>query len=263
MRITREFRFFLRSSGLGNACANPWSGWGGGLEVAPWLALRLTITGPVDPVTGYLCDIRELDRAMREAIDAFLAAGGNGLPRYDGLLAGIRGQLPGRLPDGVEPVQIALVVSPCLSLAIDQKEPAMVQWTQQFEFSAAHRLHCAELSDDENRQLFGKCNNPAGHGHNYVVEVTGKFSGGKRGAEPFSPPEFEREVRRLVIDRLDHKHLNMDIAEFKGRNPSVENIATTIWSWLDRKLPGLELVKVRVYETPKTWAEVGEEGRER
>ncbi len=265
MRITREFRFFLRPGGVGESCANPWSGWSCGLEVAPWLALRLTVSGPVDPVTGYLCDIRELDRAMREALNSWAENRPSlaGL-RFDELLSGLHPLIPARLPAGVRLVQLELVVSPCLRLAVDEKEPAMVQWTQQFEFSAAHRLHCDELSDDENRRLFGKCNNPAGHGHNYVVEVTGKFPGGNAAGEPFSPPEFEREVRRLVIDRLDHKHLNLNVAEFNGRNPSVENIASTIWSWLDGKLPGLELANVRVYETPKTWAEVGkEEVRER
>lgn len=256
MRITREFRFFLRPEGLGTSCANPWSGWGVGLEVAPWFALRLTVTGPVDPVTGYLCDIRELDRAIRHAVDAFLAGRKqqNSL-RLDELLSGVRGRLPGQLPVGIVPCRLELMVSPCLSLAIDEREPEMVEWTQQFEFSAAHRLHCSELSDEENRRLFGKCNNPAGHGHNYVVEVTGRFPG--NGSEPFSSQAFEADIRRLVIDRLDHKHLNLDVAEFGKRNPSVENIAGLIWSWLQGNLYGLHLARLRVYETPKTWAEVG------
>ena len=67
--------------------------------------------------------------------------------------------------------------------------------------------------------------------------------------------DFELAVKRLVIDRLDHKHLNRDVAEFADLNPSVENIAVKIWDWLDGNIPNTQLKRVRVYETPKTWAE--------
>lgn len=131
----------------------------------------------------------------------------------------------------------------------------MIRWTQQFEFSAAHRLHSTRLDAEENHQLFGKCNNPAGHGHNYVVEVTIESGGNGRPAAPFSPAAFEQQVRETVIDRLDHKHLNHDVAEFAALNPSVENIAAVIFGWLSGAGGGFSLQNVRVYETPKTWAD--------
>ena len=131
----------------------------------------------------------------------------------------------------------------------------MVSLTQQFEFSAAHRLHCDEFSEQENRDVFGKCNNPEGHGHNYVVELT--------VGQPLSSPEgqvisladLESTVKRLVIDRLDHKHLNRDVPEFAKLNPSVENIAIKIWEWLEPEIQQTKLQRVRIYETPKTWAD--------
>jgi len=133
----------------------------------------------------------------------------------------------------------------------------MVTITQQFEFSAAHRLNCQELSAEQNRELFGKCNNPNGHGHNYVVEVTaGMPEQAKReAAKKWTLAQFESTVKRIVVDRFDHRHLNEDVAEFRDLNPSVENIADVCFRLLEREVTPLRLVNVRVYETPKTWAD--------
>ena len=136
----------------------------------------------------------------------------------------------------------------------------MVQLTQQFEFSAAHRLHCEELSDEENRNLFGKCNNAEGHGHNYVIEVTVGDRIDSDSGTVVSLHSFESTVKRLIIDRLDHKHLNRDVDYFRSTIPTVENIAIAIWDWLKGQIEGAELSSVRVYETPKTWAEYRGEG---
>ena len=138
----------------------------------------------------------------------------------------------------------------------------MIVHTQQFEFSAAHRLHCDQFSDEENRRRFGKCNNPSGHGHNYVVEVSIVSNNGAgegtvidtTGTE-FDLETFQATVNRCIIERLDHKHLNRDIKRFQTINPTVENIAIAIWEWLEPELSGARLHTVRVYETPKTWAE--------
>lgn len=131
----------------------------------------------------------------------------------------------------------------------------MVELTQCFEFSASHRLHVATLSDDENRRVFGKCNNPNGHGHNYQVEVTVAGPIDDRTGAVLALPEFESMVKREVIDRLDHKHLNIDTAEFAQLNPSVENIARVIWEILEPKTSPAKLRRVRVWETAKTYAE--------
>lgn len=130
-----------------------------------------------------------------------------------------------------------------------------IQLTQQFEFSAAHRLHCEQLSVEENRRIFGKCNNPAGHGHNYVFEVTvsGNANSGRGQIIPLE--QFESTVKRLVVDRLDHKHLNEDVAYFETINPSVENIVVAIYQWLDGQFGDAKLERVKVFETPKTSAE--------
>jgi len=131
----------------------------------------------------------------------------------------------------------------------------MLQLTQQFEFSAAHRLHCDSMTEQENKDTFGKCNNPNGHGHNYVFDVTVE----RKTDDEVDLEKLQQLVKSSVIDRLDHKNLNEDIEHFEKVNPSVENISVVIYDWLDRCLTeekfGGNLIAVKIYETPKTWAE--------
>jgi len=128
----------------------------------------------------------------------------------------------------------------------------MTLLTQSFEFSASHRLHCPGLSDEENHLLFGKCSNPHGHGHNYVLEVAVEVSPDQTCS---ILRELDRVVRTEVIERFDHKNLNVECAEFADLNPTVENIAQVICDRLVGELQPLRLHNVRVWETAKTFAE--------
>ncbi len=132
----------------------------------------------------------------------------------------------------------------------------MVSVTESFEFAASHRLHCPSMSEEENRALFGKCANPNGHGHNYVVEVTVRGTPDAATGRIVSIQQLESIVKEQVVDRFDHKHLNLDCPEFANLNPSVENIATVIWGLLNGRFESTPLAKVRVWETPKTYAEI-------
>ena len=127
--------------------------------------------------------------------------------------------------------------------------------TEQFEFSAAHRLHCPELSDDENRRTFGKCNHPSGHGHNYRIAVAVRVRTGA-GAPALTTGALEAIVTRTVLDRFDHRHLNVDCVEFAELNPSVENIARVCHDLLHDEITaaGAALDHVTVWETAKTSA---------
>jgi len=127
----------------------------------------------------------------------------------------------------------------------------MVICTKTFGFSAAHRLHSEALSEEENRAVFGKCNNPHGHGHNYTLEVTIRGEVDPRSGELMNYNLLEAIVQDEVIERFDHKHLNEEVAEFRGLNPTGENIAKVIWDLLRPRL-GERLVKVGVWETPKS-----------
>ena len=123
-------------------------------------------------------------------------------------------------------------------------------------FNAGHRLHSPAFSDEENRRLYGKCNNPSGHGHNYVLRVTLRGEPGTDG-RVMSIPDLERIVEQRVIEPFDHRHLNMEVPEFAELNPSVENIARVVYGKLERPLAeaGGTLDAVTVWETPKTCCE--------
>ncbi len=131
----------------------------------------------------------------------------------------------------------------------------MVSMTYAFEFSAAHRLYCPDLSEEENRAVFGRCTNPNGHGHNYVVEVTLGGDPDAKTGTIIDLGKCESIVNETVIDRFDHNHLNEDCPEFKTQNPTVENITRVIHEKLKDAFSPVRLVRVRVYETPKTYAE--------
>lgn len=133
----------------------------------------------------------------------------------------------------------------------------MVMVTQAFEFSAAHRLFSKHLSDEENLKVFGKCANPNGHGHNYVLEVTVAGKPDQKNESFIELEHLEQIVKQHVIDALDHKNLNVDCEEFADLNPTVENIARVIWEKLNPVLTTVSLRTVRLYETPKTCAEYG------
>ena len=136
----------------------------------------------------------------------------------------------------------------------------MVRLSQKFEFSATHRLHNPALSDEENCRVYGKCNNPHGHGHNYELQVTLKGTPDKTTGVVVDVPAFERIVAATVIDRFDHRNLNVELPEFRELIPSVENIAMTIHRLLKPKFldQGIQLASVTVWETPKTWCEYAE-----
>jgi 6-pyruvoyltetrahydropterin/6-carboxytetrahydropterin synthase len=119
---------------------------------------------------------------------------------------------------------------------------------RRYRFSASHRLHTVLLGEEENRRVYGKCNNPYGHGHNYIVEVA--VSGAVNPATGMiaSLDDLDGFVKREVIEPFDHKYLNEEIAEFRERVPTAENICIEIFSRL-RRFPHARLERVRIEET--------------
>jgi 6-pyruvoyltetrahydropterin/6-carboxytetrahydropterin synthase len=126
----------------------------------------------------------------------------------------------------------------------------MVYLTRKAEFSAAHYYHNPEFTAEENRRIFGKCNNPHGHGHNYTLEVTVKGEVDQRSGFVLDLKQLKELMNREVIEVLDHRFLNQEIAEFKTLIPTTENLAISIWKRLESKLNVARLHRVRLYETP-------------
>jgi 6-pyruvoyltetrahydropterin/6-carboxytetrahydropterin synthase len=126
----------------------------------------------------------------------------------------------------------------------------MVYLTRKAEFSAAHYYHNPEFTPEENQRVFGKCNNPHGHGHNYTLEVTVKGEVDARSGFVVDLKRLKDIMNREVIDALDHRSLNDEVAEFKHAIPTTENLAIAIWNRLKSKLNAAQLHRIRVYETP-------------
>lgn len=122
-------------------------------------------------------------------------------------------------------------------------------------FNAAHRLYNPDWTEEQNDRVFGKCNNPNWHGHNYelVVQLVGEPD--PDTGYVYDMKKLSELIRDHVLIRFDHKNLNLDTEEFKNINPTAENIAVTIFNILRDKIePNLEL-KVRLYETERNFVE--------
>lgn len=125
----------------------------------------------------------------------------------------------------------------------------MVCITRKATFSAAHRLHNPELSDEENARLYGLCNNPLGHGHNYTVEVTVCGEPDPRDGMVIDLGVLGEIVNKELIQKVDHKFLNYQVDFLQGVIPTAENLARRFWEVLRDKIPRGRLVEVRVHES--------------
>ncbi|MCO6467157.1 MAG: 6-carboxytetrahydropterin synthase [Bradyrhizobiaceae bacterium] len=125
----------------------------------------------------------------------------------------------------------------------------MVYVTRTATFSAAHRLFNPSFSNDQNEQTFDKCNNPFGHGHNYVVEVTVKGQPDPATGYVIDLKQLKTILDERVIDLVDHKHLNHDVDFLDGLNPTVENLCIAFWQQLADHLPSGELHSIKVWES--------------
>jgi len=214
--------------------------------------LRATVEGTPDRQTGYLCNIKHIDRLLRDRLlpmfQQIAHSAPNVTPESAAIVIGK--MLSPHAPPGTRWVAWELRITPFLSYTVQAGDLTVVHITQSFEFAAAHRLHCPELSDADNRENLRQVQQPQrarpqlpGRGHH-------RRPAQARLVLPIA--QLERIVKERVIDRFDHKHLNEDCAEFRSLNPSVENITHVIWDLLDGQFAPARLARVRVWETPKT-----------
>ena len=129
-----------------------------------------------------------------------------------------------------------------------------VRVTRRVHFSAAHRLHNPAFSDEENRRIFGLCNSPNWHGHNYELDVTVE-------GEPDPATGYVvdlgalRDAAEEVLRDVDHRNLNLDVPWLEGTIPSTENLVVALWGRLAPRVPRGRLVRLVLWETPRNWAE--------
>jgi len=137
----------------------------------------------------------------------------------------------------------------------------MMKLARRYRFSASHRLHAPSLAEDENQQIYGKCNNPFGHGHDYVVDVVVRGEVDGETGRVVDLQRLDALVRREVVDRFEHKNLNLDIAEFRDIVPTSENVAVVVaqrlrkvWDAEFGQSPSLDLI--RIHETRRNIFEI-------
>lgn len=131
----------------------------------------------------------------------------------------------------------------------------MMLITRRVEFCASHRLHNPALSDEENRRLYGPCNNPNGHGHNYALEVTVRGPVPARTGMVMDLRALKDLAEEIVVAAVDHRHLNSDVDFLKGVNPTAENVVVKFWERLAPALEGCELHRLRLFESEDNFVE--------
>lgn len=263
-RLTREVRFAINTADarpLDRPPTNSYAGYPSLNGLGHYFTLAVTLAGDLNPDSHYLENIKQIDQTVRHL----------GIPLFDKTIrhdasrfgAPLLAQCFDLLQDAWPPARLEslnLSLSPFCSLSLHATERPMMRLSQKFEFAASHRLHNPALSEEQNRQTFGKCNNPHGHGHNYELQVTLLGQRTNDTGLLIDIPAFEQIVADTVINRFDHKNLNVQVAEFASEIPSVENIARVIYRLLKPKLQSTQshLASVTVWETPKTWCEYSE-----
>lgn len=130
--------------------------------------------------------------------------------------------------------------------------------TRRYGFSASHRLHSAAFSEEENRRIYGKCANPYGHGHNYVVEVTVSGPVDEDTGMIVNLADLDEFVRREVLEPFDHVYINEQVAAFRDIVPTTENLCRDIFERL-RRFPLARLDRVRIEETSKNSFEIADD----
>lgn len=226
--------------------------------------LEATVEGAVNPSTGMVVNIKTIDDLLdRRIVDPFDGKSLNDevphfrthAPSVENILLFAKDAiLP--LPAETQLVGLRLYETPLLwgDLLRNGNEWTMTL-TRSYEFAASHRLNNPDLPEAKNIELYGKCNNPAGHGHNYVVEVSVEGEVDPQTGMMVDLMALDEAIRDLVAEKYDHKNLDVDLPEFAGKVTTSEVIAEEIWKALEGRLPA-KLSKVKLFETPRSSFEV-------
>ncbi|HXQ81873.1 MAG TPA: 6-carboxytetrahydropterin synthase [Opitutaceae bacterium] len=137
----------------------------------------------------------------------------------------------------------------------NEPEPGDVYITRQVHFNAAHRLYNPSRSRPWNERTYGPCANPNGHGHNYVLEVTVRGRPDRQTGYVLDLGELKRILERAVVGPCDHRNLNKDVEFLRGTIPTTENLVVAFWRRIAPRIKAGELHCVRLYETPRNFAE--------
>ena len=256
-KLSRQVRFsinpFLQTDDSGD---NSFASRPCGQGMAMFLELTVALVGELEPSTGFVVNVVDIDKQVRQAVvpvfaerikGAFRNKKHVGLSELSELLKLSYKQLKDKF-GGAMVLELSLALNPFRKLSVDCEDWKMVYFSEKFEFAAMHKLWNDEFSDERNFEVFGKCANPTGHGHNYVVEVAVKMPADRQ----FGIGDFERTVNKELIELIDHKNLNADIEYFNKAIPTVENISIFAWNKLVEKFKDATLHCITIWETDRT-----------
>jgi len=229
---------------------------GEGLSI--FLELSVELVGSVEPTTGFVVNVSDIDSSVRRFVVPIFAEAIRAdfqQARHIGLyaIAELLREAWNRLADKFGTVslnKLSLKLNPFREVAMDSQQSNMIYFSEKFEFAATHKLWNDNFSQQRNFEVFGKCANPTGHGHNYIVDVTVKKP---IEHNDFCIGDFEKIVDDEFIKLVDHKNLNVDVTEFRATNPTVENIASFAWNSLAGKFGEASLHCVTVWETDRMY----------
>lgn len=225
--------------------------------------LDVAVEGGIDPVTGMIVNIKRIDDVLKDkivhhfdqkSINDEVAYFRDRAPSLENLMAYFWDVLstPGTMPADCQMVSIRLEEMPTLFGELENNKMTL---TRSYEFAASHRLDSPALTPEQNVELFGKCNNAAGHGHNYILEVTVEGELNPKTGMMVDLGELDRTVNEAVVDRYDHKNFNEDLPEFAGKMTTSEVIAQEIFDRLQSAAPA-KLNRIRLWETARNMFEV-------
>ncbi len=257
-RLVRKVRFFtnpfLDARAVGS---NSYGGKPCGEGLGIFLELEVGLVGQAEPASGFVVNVVDIDKIVRQfAVPVIEEAVKQqyrhtkhiGSVKLNTLMAEVRDVLKGKF-DNAMLIDMALHLSPYRKIAFDCEDMKMFYLSEKFDFASMHKLWNNELSEQENFELFGKCANPNGHGHNYVVEVTVKAP----SDEEIRIGDLETAVDEKFIKLVDHKNLNADVDQLKNINPTIENIASFAWEKLNGQFGTAKLHSVSVWESDRTF----------
>src|SRR5262245_48275824 len=217
--------------------------------------LDVTIAGTPDPVTGMVINMTDLKAIVDTVLEQFDHRHLNmdtpffkqRIPTTENIVRVLWELIAPRMPESVVLARLRLYEMNDLWAEYDGQDET--GFTRSYMFSAAHRLHAPQLSDEQNRALYGKCNNPHGHGHNYTLEVTIQGPLDDATGMAVDMVEMDHTVRS-VLDRLDHRHLDREVAGFAARTTTGEHIVMYLWEQLAPRFEG-RLALLKLWETNK------------
>lgn len=255
-KLLREVRFCVNPfsadvpAGGNSYCCRP-----GADGFAIYFSLWVELEAKLNNETGFVVNVVDIDKIVRcyvvplfydEIYKSFNETRHVGFDRAFDLLGRSWAAIKDKF-ESAELISLGLNLAPHRKITIKSEDSKLMTFGEKFEFAATHKLWNDSFSDQKNLEVFGKCANPNGHGHNYIVEVAVSIN----DKEKFSSFGFEETVIDEFLSVVDHKNLNVDVEEFAKVNPTVENITTYAWRCLEGKFANAQLHSITIWESDR------------